>query len=182
MTADSDTTTAVSDAPAAKPREGRSRLEEEGNVAADYLETLLDILDLDGDIDIYVENRRAAISVIGDAVSTRRLKRLVGDDGKVLDALQDLTRLAVQAQLGDRSLCMVDVAGHRAGVKAAIAAQAQKAIQEFRKTGESIRMEPMNPFERKVVHDVVAEAGLGSSSDGEEPYRYVVITKSSTDA
>lgn len=154
-------------------------LEEEGDLAADYLESLLDILDLDGEIDIYVENDRAGISVVGDALSTRRLRRLVGDDGEVLNALQDLTRLAIQAQTGDRSRCMVDIAGHRAGLRAALTTKAQEACAKVKETGQALSLDPMNPFERKVVHDAVHAAGLQSDSQGEEPYRYVVIQPSS---
>lgn len=150
-------------------------LEEEGDYAADYLESLLDILDLDGEIDIYVENDRAGVSIVGDNLSTRRLQRLVGEDGDVLNAIQDLTRLAIQAQTGDRSRCMVDIAGHRAGLRSALTVKAQDAVAQVKETGQSCSLEPMNPFERKVVHDAVAAAGLRSDSEGEEPHRYVVI-------
>lgn len=148
---------------------------EEGEYAADYIENLLDILDMDGDIEMYVENDRAGISVVGDALSTRRLKVLVGEDGTVLNALQDLTRLAVAAQTGERSRCMLDIAGHRAGHKKAIASVAEKAIERVKSSGLSVDLEPMNPFERKVVHDAVLAAGLRSDSNGEEPQRYVTI-------
>lgn len=148
---------------------------EEGEYAADYIENLLDILDMDGDIEMYVENGRAGISVVGDALSTRRLKVLVGEDGSVLNALQDLTRLAVAAQTGERSRCMLDIAGHRAGHKKAIASVAEKAIERVKSSGLSVDLEPMNPFERKVVHDAVLAAGLRSDSNGEEPQRYVTI-------
>lgn len=148
---------------------------EEGEYAADYIENLLDILDMDGDIEMYVENDRAGISVVGDALSTRRLKVLVGEDGSVLNALQDLTRLAVAAQTGERSRCMLDIAGHRAGHKKAIASVAEKAIERVKSSGLSVDLEPMNPFERKVVHDAVLAAGLRSDSNGEEPQRYVTI-------
>jgi spoIIIJ-associated protein len=153
----------------------RSRLEEEGEIAADYLEELLDIADLDGDIDIDVEHGRAAVAVVGDPGSERSLRRLAGEDGEVLDALQELTRLAVQAKTGERSRLMLDVAGYRAGRKVELQKVAQVAIQSVKSTGEPVSLEPMNPFERKVVHDAVAEAGLVSDSDGVEPQRHVVI-------
>jgi spoIIIJ-associated protein len=162
-----------SDRPARKPL--RERLEEEGDVAADYLEELLDIVDLDGDIDIDVENGRASVSIIADPVSTRSLRRLVGTDGEVLEALQELTRLAVQARTGERSRLMLDIAGHRAGRRTELEGVAARAIQECQETGEPIRLEPMSPFERKVVHDTVAAAGLRSESEGEEPQRRVVV-------
>jgi spoIIIJ-associated protein len=151
------------------------RLEEEGEIAADYLEELLDIADLDGDIDIDVEHGRAAVEIVAEGVDGRALRRLVGQDGEVLEALQELTRLAVQARTGDRSRLMLDIAGYRAARKAALTDLAREAIEKVRATGHQMELEPMNPFERKVVHDVVAEAGLVSESDGVEPYRYVVV-------
>jgi spoIIIJ-associated protein len=156
-------------------RTGIARLEEEGEVAADYLEELLDIADLDGDIDIDVENGRAAVSIVADPVSTRSLRRLVGSDGEVLEALQELTRLAVQARTGERSRLMLDVAGHRAARRAELEALAGRAATEVQRTGEPVRLEPMSPFERKVVHDAVADAGLSSESEGEEPQRRVIV-------
>lgn len=151
------------------------RLEEEGEIAADYLEDLLDIADVDGDIEIDVDHGRAAVEIVSENPGDSPLKRLVGRDGEVLEALQELTRLAVQAKTGDRSRLMLDVAGYRSGRKAELTKLAQDAIETVRATGKPLELEPMNPFERKVVHDVVAEAGLGSESDGVEPYRYVVV-------
>ena len=152
-----------------------SRLEEEGEIAADYLEELLDIADLDGDIDIDVEHGRAAVAVVADSGSEEALRRLAGDDGEVLDALQELTRLAVQAKTGERSRLMLDVAGYRAARRVELVKVAQVAISRVQSTGEPQALEPMNPFERKVIHDAVAEAGLVSDSDGVEPQRHVVI-------
>ena len=151
------------------------RLEEEGEIAADYLEELLDIADLDGDIDIDIDHGRAAVEIVAEAGSERALARLVGEDGEVLDALQELTRLAVQAKTGDRSRLMLDIAGFRAGRRAELIAVATEAIATVRSSGARLALEPMNPFERKVVHDAVAAAGLTSDSDGVEPYRHVVI-------
>ncbi|MFP5334531.1 MAG: protein jag [Actinomycetes bacterium] len=167
---------AVDDAPQAAPAvPGPSRLEEEGEVAADYLEELLDIADLDGDIDIDVENGRATVSIVADPVAMRSLRVLVGRDGVVLEALQELTRLAVQARTGERSRLMLDVAGHRAGRRHELEALAERAVTEVRRTGEAVTLEPMSPFERKVVHDAVAAAGLASESTGQEPERRVVV-------
>ncbi len=148
-------------------------LEEEGDVAADYLEALLDIIDADGDIDIDVEGERALVSVI--EVNPGELSHLVGDDGQVLSALQELTRLAVARETGERSRLMVDIAGFRAEQRTKLQEAAQQAIAEAQRTAAPVSMRPMNPFERKVVHDVVAEAGLVSESEGEEPERRVVI-------
>ncbi len=151
-----------------------SPLEEEGEAAADYLEELLDIADLDGDIDIGVEHDRAAVEIVteGDPGS---LDKLVGADGSVLDALQELTRLAVQARTGERSRLMLDVAGYRAAQKRALEVFAGEAIAGVRESGEARSLAAMNPFERKVVHDAVAAAGLVSDSEGVEPNRRVVI-------
>ncbi len=147
-----------------------TQLEREGEVAADYLEGLLDIADLDGDLDLDVENDRAMVSVVGE-----NLNELVGSEGEVLDALQELTRLAVMRETGERSRLMLDVGGHRERIKAHLVEVAAEAVERVRSGGEPVELEPMNPFERKVVHDAVAGAGLTSESQGTEPQRYVVI-------
>ena len=149
-------------------------LDEEGEIAADYLEELLDIADVDGDIDIDVENGRAAVEIVAEGGGSG-LRRLVGADGEVLDALQELTRLAVQTKTGERSRLMLDIAGHRAERRAALVVEAEAAIAQVRASSQSVALEPMNPFERKVVHDVVTASGLVSDSEGVEPQRYVVI-------
>ena len=146
------------------------RLEREGDIAADYLEGLLDIADLDGDIDMDVEGERASVSVVGGD-----LQDLVGRHGEVLEALQELTRLAVQAQTGERSRLMLDVAGYRAGRRETLTRMGQEAADKARSTGAPVRLAPMSAFERKVVHDAVAAAGLTSESEGEEPSRRVVV-------
>lgn len=153
----------------------QTRLEEEGEIAADYLEELLDIADLDGDIDIDVEHGRAAVEIVTDEGSTRALRRLVGQDGEVLEALQELTRLAVQAKTGERSRLMLDVAGYRGARREELGAVAREAVERVRATGAPVTLEPMNSFERKVVHDAVAAAGLVSDSEGAEPSRRVVV-------
>ena len=159
-----------------------TQLEEEGDLAADYLEELLDIADLDGDIEIDVEADRAAVSIVADDGGDRRLKRLIGKHGETLDALQELTRLAVQSQTGERSRLMLDVLGYRDGHRKEVAAIAREAVAKVLETGESYSLKPMNPFERKVVHDVVAEAGLYSDSSGTGPARHVVIQPADADS
>lgn len=149
-------------------------LEREGEVAADFLETLLDIADLDGDIDVDVDGDRAAVAIV-DSDEGRVPRRLVGPDGKVLEALQELTRLAVQSATGERSRLMLDVAGHRAERRAALVEIAQGVIAQVKSTGEQQSLEPMSAFERKVVHDEVLAAGLASESEGVEPRRHVVV-------
>lgn len=151
-----------------------TRLEQEGEIAADYLEGLLDIADLDGDIDMDVEADRASVSIISDT-GGRDLQKLVGRDGEVLEALQELTRLAVHRETGDRSRLMLDIAGYRANKRAELAELGAKAAAEVKNTGDPVKMKPMTPFERKVVHDAVAAAGLRSESEGEEPQRFVVV-------
>lgn len=146
------------------------RLEREGDVAADFLEELLDIADLDGDLDLDVDGDRAAVAIIGG-----NLDHLVGPDGKVLDALQELTRLAVFRETGERSRLMLDIAGHRAARREELVALVQSAAQRVRDGEASVALDPMTPFERKVVHDAVAELGLSSLSEGEAPRRYVVV-------
>ncbi|WP_288799170.1 R3H domain-containing nucleic acid-binding protein [uncultured Arsenicicoccus sp.] len=163
-------------APGAEP--GRSSrvalLEREGEVAADFLETLLDIADLDGDIDVDVDGDRASVAIV-DSDEGRVPRRLVGDHGKVLEALQELTRLAVQAETGERSRLMLDVAGHRAARREELVEIAREAVRDVKESGEEKPLEPMSAFERKVVHDEVLAAGLSSESEGTEPRRHVVV-------
>ncbi|GAA4696946.1 MULTISPECIES: protein jag [Streptomyces] len=151
-----------------------TRLEQEGEIAADYLEGLLDIADLDGDIDMDVEADRAAVSIISESTS-RDLQKLVGRDGEVLEALQELTRLAVHRETGDRSRLMLDIAGFRARKRTELSELGAKAAEEAKGSGQPVKLDPMTPFERKVVHDAVAAAGLRSESEGEEPERRVVV-------
>jgi spoIIIJ-associated protein len=146
------------------------QLEQEGEIAADYLEELLDIADLDGDLDMDVEGDRAAVSIVGADLS-----QLVGRDGEVLDALQELTRLAVYRETGERSRLMLDISGFRADKRAELEEIANATVAKVKETGAPIALDAMSPFERKVVHDVVASAGLTSSSEGVEPRRYVVV-------
>ena len=153
-----------------RPAAPAADLERESEIAADYLEDLLDIADLDGDIDMDVERDRALVSVVGGD-----LDNLVGKDGVVLEALQELTRLAVLTQTGHRSRLMLDIGGYRAGRRAVLTELGRTTAESVRTTGEKIRLEPMSPFERKIVHDAVAEAGLISESEGEEPNRRVVV-------
>lgn len=170
--ADEEDGTEGNEAPARRRSAKATALEEEGDIAADYLEELLNIADLDGDIDIFTEGGRAHVSIVtsGD--------QLVGKDGEVLEALQELARLAVMTETGKRSRLMLDVAGHRDRRRRELTDLAKDAIEEVKESGEAARLAPMNPFERKIVHDVVAEAGLTSESEGEEPKRRVVILPS----
>ena len=141
----------------------------EGDLVADYFEELLDIADLDGDIENSVQDGRAFVVIDTDS------DKLVGKDGEVLDALQELARLVVMTETGHRSRLMVDVAGYRARRRAELVAMAKDAIAEVQETGEPVRMAPLNAYERKIVHDEVATAGLVSESEGEPPTRRVVV-------
>ena len=150
---------------------GDSLLVREGDVAGDYLERLLDILDVDGDIDLDVEGDRASVAVVGG-----QLKTLIGPDGATLEALQELTRLAVAQSTGVRSRLMLDIGGFRAKRRADLTSLASAAAERVARSGQPERLAPMNPFERKVVHDVIAAAaGVHSESEGEEPNRRVVV-------
>jgi spoIIIJ-associated protein len=145
-------------------------LELEGEIAADYVEGLLDVADLDGDIDMDVEGDRALVSVVGAT-----LDELVGSRGEVLEALQELTRLAVHRQTGSRTRIMIDVGGYRLRRRTELAETGREAADEVKRTGVPKKLWAMNPFERKIVHDAVAAAGLQSESEGEEPDRRVVV-------
>jgi spoIIIJ-associated protein len=153
------------------PADVAADLEQEGEIAADYVEGLLDIADLDGDIDMDVEGDRAVVSVVGAT-----LQELVGPDGEVLEALQELTRLAVLRQTGIRARLMLDVGGFRARRRAELAAYGRSVAEEVAKTGTPKALEAMTPFERKIVHDAVADAGLRSESEGTEPDRHIVVS------
>jgi spoIIIJ-associated protein len=175
-TTDSDDTGAVEVDEAAEQgaENGVGLLVREGDIAADYLEQLLDIIDYDGDIDLDVENGRAVVAVVGTDLAA-----LIGPGGSTLDALQELTRLAVQQQTGARSRLMLDISGHRNNRRKQLTELAITSAQQVIGSGAPVRLAPMNPFERKVVHDAVAKIkGVSSESEGEEPRRQVVIFRS----
>jgi spoIIIJ-associated protein len=143
----------------------------EGDIAADYLERFLDIVDYDGDIDLDVENDRAIVAIVGSD-----LQPLVGRNGETLDALQELTRLAVQQRTGERSRLMLDISGHREARRTQLRTLAEATARRVLDSGEEVKLAPMNPFERKVVHDTVSGIeGVRSESEGEEPQRRVVV-------
>jgi spoIIIJ-associated protein len=160
----------VTESEQSEPSVSLADLEQEGDIAADYVEGLLDIADLDGDIDMDIEGNRALVSVVGAT-----LDELVGRRGEVLEALQELTRLAVHRQTGERARLMLDVGGYRARRRAELTEVGQDAADEVKQTGEPKHLAAMTPFERKIVHGAVADAGLRSESEGEEPNRRVVV-------
>ncbi len=149
------------------------QLNEEADVAADYLEGLLDIVDYEGDIEMGVRNHRPTVQIVAD--DDTDIRHLIGKDGEVVDALQQLTRLAVQQKIGERSHLIVDVDGFLRRKREHLREQALVVIDEVRESGEPVNMKPMNSFERKIVHDMVREEGLKSRSHGEEPHRYVTV-------
>jgi spoIIIJ-associated protein len=152
-----------------------SRLEEEGDIAADYLEELLDIADIDGDIDIEVRNGRTYISIVAEE-ETEGLDSLVGEDGEVLEALQELTRLAVLSATENRSRLVLDINGYRQERTGHLQKIAEDAAATVKETGQSVALEPMSAYERKIVHDAVADLGLVSESEGEGAGRHIVVS------
>jgi spoIIIJ-associated protein len=158
----------ASDAPA---EDDTDELFGESEIAADYVEGLLDILDMDGDIDELVSNGRPVVEVVGG-----RLDMLVGQRGATLEALQDLARLAIFRQTGTPSRLLLDIGGYRATRRNELAAVARNAIERVREFGQPVRLEPMSAFERKCVHDVInVTDGVESESEGEEPHRRIVV-------
>jgi spoIIIJ-associated protein len=157
-------------------RSNEDLLVREGDIAGDYLERLLDIVDYDGDIDLDVEASRAVVSIDGG----EDLEKLVGPRGNVLEALQELTRLAVQQETGTRSRLMLDIAGWRADRRQELHDLGRATAERVLAGDDRIRLQPMTPFERKVVHDAVAAVeGVHSESEGEDPRRRVVVFRSS---
>ena len=146
-------------------------LEEEGDIAADYLEELLDIFDLDGDIDIDVRQGRAYLEVTANGDSNLRLI----SDPETVEALQELTRLAVRVKTTNFSRLILDVGGSRQARVDELTRIVNKLIAKVKDTGEAVPMKPMSSYERKIVHDVISEAGLVSESEGEGRERHIVI-------
>lgn len=184
IVSEADPSVAPADSAEVTSSTGSVSVEVEGDAAADYLERLLDIADLDGDIDMGTEGARTTVSIElpapeeftpATSVAGGDLQRLVGSNGEVLEALQELTRLAVLRETGERSRLMLDIAGHRARRRAELAELGRRTAEDVQRSGEPARLSPMTAFERKVVHDAAAAAGLVSESEGDEPQRRVVI-------
>jgi spoIIIJ-associated protein len=153
------------------PEERLNQLDEEADLAADFVEGLLDRLDLPGDIEIEITEEQALLNLedVGSGL-------LIGRRGATLDALQELVRCAVQRQTERRSRVRIDVEGYRARHVEKLRDRCREVIAQVRETGESIRLEPMDAYERKLMHDLVAKSGgVTSSSEGAEPKRRVVI-------
>ena len=174
-----DADAGVEDSEGSEDGEGKgtsaSRLEEEGDVAADYLEELLDIADIDGDIDIEVRNGRTYISIVAEEDASG-LESLVGKDGEVLEALQELTRLAVLSATENRSRLVLDINGYRSERSGELQKIAEDAVASVKESGEIVALAPMSAYERKIVHDAVADLGLVSESEGEGADRHIVVS------
>nr|WP_307803662.1 R3H domain-containing nucleic acid-binding protein [Micromonospora echinofusca] len=170
-----DTEDVAEETAAARKAPADTDLFRQSEIAADYIEGLLDILDYDGDIDELVSGGRPVVEVVGG-----RLQALVGQRGATLEALQELARLAVFRQTGAPSRLLLDVGGYRANRRKELAAVAKNAVEKVKEYGEPVRLEPMSAFERKCVHDVVnAMAGVESESEGVEPSRRIVVRPAS---
>ncbi len=148
------------------------QLEEEGDIAADYIEELLDITDLDGDIDIDARDGRAYLSVNSSQDSNLRLL----SKPETVTALQELTRIAVQAKTGVFSRLILDVGGSRQTREAELSALVDRAVDRIEGGAESAALPSMSSYERKLVHDLVAARGFVSESEGEGSDRHTVIS------
>lgn len=169
-----DTHDVVQSVPAGEATERTSsQLEEEGDIAADYIEELLDITDLDGDIDIDARDGRAYVSVNSSEDSNLRL--LSKPD--TVNALQELTRIAVQTKTGNFSRLILDVGGSREARQAELTVLVERAIEKIDGGATSAALPPMSSYERKLVHDIVAAHGFVSESEGEGRDRHTVITR-----
>lgn len=157
-------------------QDGGGSLEDEGDVAADYLEELLDIADIDGDIDIEVRNGRTYISIVSEEPDAQGLQSLVGSDGEVLEALQELTRLSVLTSTEHRSRLVLDIDGFRESRNKELNEIAEQAVAKVKESGEAVALAPMSAYERKIVHDIVADLGMASESEGEGSRRHIVVS------
>lgn len=161
--------------PQGLPTSPEEIFEDEGDIAADYLEELLDIADIDGDIDIEIRNGRTYLSVVTEQGTSEELSALVGENGEVLDALQELLRLSVLAATGQRTRLILDIADFRASRQKALVELAETAIAQVQESGQEVHLDPLGPYERKLIHDLVAAHGLYSQSEGTGPGRHIVI-------
>ena len=171
MSENEETLTEVITETTEAPEVSTKALEEEGDIAADYLEELLDIYDLDGDIDIDVRQGRAYLEISSDQDSNLRLI----SEPDTVEALQELTRLAVQVKTTSFSRLILDVGGSRQKRVDELTRVVNKVIEKVRESGEQAPLKPMSSYERKIAHDIIAEAGLTSESEGEGRDRHIVI-------
>lgn len=149
------------------------QLEQEGDVAADFIEGLLDIADIDGDLDLDVRGGRAYVSV--DAPEDGGIAVL--SDPDTVQALQELTRIAVQNRTGQFSRLILDVGGSRDARQNQLATLVDRAVARLDDGASQASLPPMSSYERKLVHDLVADRGFTSESYGEGADRHTVIRR-----
>ena len=160
-------------APVAESRRDEAGMRDEGDIAADYLEELLDIADIDGDLEIDDRNGRMLISITAEgSESLRRLSR-----PEVVEALQQLSRLAVQSETGEFSRLILDVGGSRDARRQELRQLVDRAVERLEAGADSAALPPMSSYERKIVHDLAAERGLVSESEGEARDRHTVLRR-----
>lgn len=165
----------VSEEPTEEPEEKTTKaLEEEGDIAADYLEELLDIFDLDGDIDIDVRQGRAYLEISSEQGGNLRLI----SEPETVEALQEVTRLAVQVKTTSFSRLILDVGGSRQKRVDELSRIVGKIIEKVRENGVPVPMKPMSSYERKIAHGLISGAGLVSESEGEGRDRHIVVKAS----
>jgi spoIIIJ-associated protein len=154
-------------------------LEEQGEVAADFLEGLLSRMGLTAGVELNLEDGTMYVDILGTDPDDEDMGLLIGRHGQTLEALQELTRTAVIHRTGLRSRVVVDVEDYKKRQRDRLEARAREIAKRVARTGQEEELEPMNPYERKLVHDVVAAVeGATSSSRGEDPERFVVIQRS----
>jgi len=170
MSDELETLEVVEETEQAEPKSSAKDLEEEGEVAADYLEELLDIFDLDGDINIDVRQGRAYLEITADQESNLRLI----SEPETVEALQELTRIAVQTKTQSFSRLILDIAGSRQAKVDALTKIVNRVIDKVKDTNAPVAMKPMSSYERKIAHDLIGEAGLISESEGEGKERHIV--------
>lgn len=153
---------------------GSDEARDEADIAGDYLEELLDIADIDGDFDIDEGNGRVLIAITSEEEDSNLSK--LGDP-ETVEALQQLTRLAVQAETGEFSRVILDVAGSREARRAELAVLVNSAFEKLEAGAATAALPPMSSYERKIVHDLAAEKGLTSESEGEGRDRHPILRR-----
>ncbi len=155
-------------------------VEEQGELAAEFVDGLLQRMGITAGVEPNLEGRTMYVDVVGTGPEDEDMGLLIGRHGQTLEAIQELTRVSVGRRLGVRCRVIVDVEDYRKRQRSRLAAKAREVAKRVQRTGREEELEPMNPYERKVVHDAVATVkGVESSSRGEEPERRVVIRPSS---
>ena len=150
-----------------------NELEKEGEIAADFIEEFLDLADLDGDLEIEFKQERVYLTV--DSEGESNLGKV--SDPETVNAIQEITRLAVQSKTGEMSRLILDIAGSRDAKAKQIKDLVEKTLAKLEETDKDQHLKPMSSYDRKLVHDMVAEAGMVSESEGQGRDRHIVIRK-----